>query len=165
MKVRGFTLIELLIYIGIVAVLLLSLSVFLRALLEARIKNQIIAEVEGQGTVAMQIITQTLLNATTLNSPAIGVGSTSLSVDTPTVALNPTIFDLSGGALRIKEGSGVNVNLTSSQVVVSNLNFYNLSAVGTHGIIRVQFDLSYNSLSTNYEYQFTKKFIGSVSLR
>ena len=55
---RGFTLIELLLYITISSVMLLAISVFLSALLQSKVKNQTIAEVEGQGIQVMQMITQ-----------------------------------------------------------------------------------------------------------
>jgi type II secretory pathway pseudopilin PulG len=165
MKTRGFTLLEILLYIGIVAILLLALSAFLRVVLEARIKNQAIAEVEGQGTAVMQIITQTLRNATALNSPTVGTSAVNLSVNTPIIGLNPTVFDLSGGVLRVTEGANPIVNITSSQVLVTNLLFSNLSAASTKGIMQVRFDISNNSSSTNFEYKFTKTFIGSASLK
>ena len=64
----GFTLIEVLLYVGIFSILLISTSVFVATLLESRIKNQTIAEVEQQGLQVMQIITQTVRNAMILNS-------------------------------------------------------------------------------------------------
>jgi Tfp pilus assembly protein FimT len=161
----GFTLIELLLYIGISALMLLLCTFFLSGLLESRIKNQIIFEVDAQGTQAMLTIAQTLRNADTVNSPTVGTVSPSLSVNTIVVANNPTIFDVLGGALRIKEGSAIPIQLTNSRVTISNLSFSNLSRVGTPGILRIQFTISASSTSTKNEYSYSKDFVSSASLR
>ncbi len=154
----GFTLIELLLYIAVASIIVFTTASLLRFTLESRIKNQTIAEVEQQGSQVMQLITQNVRNGTAINSPTIGASSVSLSVDT-------TVFDLSSGAIRIKEGAGAVVNLTSSKVTVSSLNFQNLSRVGTPNIIRVSFTATYINNSGRNEYDFTKTFYGSGGLR
>jgi prepilin-type N-terminal cleavage/methylation domain-containing protein len=162
---RGFTLIELLLYVSISSIILLVSIFFLQTLLESRIKNQTIAEVEQQGLQIMQLITQTIRNSDSINSPALGVSATSLSVNTITGGLNPTVFDLSGGVVRIKEGSAAVVPLTNSRITVSALSFFNLSRMGTPGSVRIQFTINYvNSVGRN-EYSFTKTFISSATLR
>ncbi len=162
---KGFTLVELLLYVAISSVILLVISLFLSTLLESRVKNQTIAEVEQQGVQIMQIITQTLRNSATINSPTIGASGASLSVDTYTGANNPTIFDLSGGAIRIKEGVGAVVTLNNARVTASALNFQNLSRASTPGTIRISFILTQVNPSARNEYNFTKTFIGSATLR
>src|SRR3989344_8594659 len=79
---NGFTLVELLLYVAISSVILLVTSLFLSVLLESRIKSQVIAEVEQQGAQVMQIMTQSIRNAETINSPAQGVSGASLSINT-----------------------------------------------------------------------------------
>ena len=162
---QGFTLIELLLYIAISSVILLVISVFLSTLLESRVKNQTIAEVEQQGAQVMQLITQTLRNADTINSPVSGASAGTLSVNTYTGANNPTIFDLSGGVIRIKEGAGAVVSLTNARVTASALTFQNLSRVSTPGTVRISFTLTYVNSSGRNEYNVTKKFTGSATLR
>ncbi len=162
---RGFTLIELLLYVGIASIMLLVISTFLSTLLESRVKNQTIAEVEQQGVQVMQMITQTLRNADTINSPTAGVSAASLSVNTYTSINNPTVFDLSGGVIRIKEGTGAVVSLTNTRVTASALNFQNLSRTSTPGTMRISFTLAQVNPSGRNEYNFTKTFIGSATLR
>lgn len=157
-KQKGFTLIELLLYIAIASIIVFTTAALLQFTLQSKVKNQTIAEVEQQGTQVMQIITQTVRNATAINSPTIGNSAASLSVDT-------TVFDLSGGSIRIKEGAGVAVNLTSSKVTASSLNFQNLSRAGTPNTIRVSFTLTYTNPSGRNEYSFTQNFYGSSGLR
>lgn len=162
---QGFTLIELLLYVAISGVILLVISLFLQTLLESRIKNQTIAEVEQQGLQVMQLITQTIRNADTINSPAIGASAATLSINTYTAGNNPTVFDLSSGVIRIKEGVGSAIALTNARITASALNFQNLSRVSTPGTIRISFTITHSNPAGRNEYNFSKTFYGSASLR
>jgi prepilin-type N-terminal cleavage/methylation domain-containing protein len=162
---KGFTLIELLLYVAISGVILLAVALFLQVLLESRVKNQTVAEVEGQGLQVMQIITQTVRNAEAITSPTIGTSATSLTLDVITGASDPTVFDLSGGAIRISEGGGATVPLTNSRITASDITFQNLSRSETPGTVRIQFTLTYINSSGRNEYNFSKIFYGSASLR
>lgn len=164
-KDDGFTLIELLLYISITAILVFTAASLLRFTLESRVKNQTIAEVEQQGSQVMQLITRTIRNAAIINFPTIGGSSTALSLTVVDGASSPTVFDLSSGVIRIKEGASTAVNLTSSRVTVSSLNFQNLSRAGTSNTIRVSFTISYTNPSGRNEYSFTQNFYGSADLR
>jgi len=161
----GFTLVELLLYVGLSAVLIVAVSIFLSMLLGSRIKNQAIGEVEQQGLQVVQIITQTIRNADFINSPGIGTNASSLSLNTIVSGNNPTIFDLSGGVIRITEGAAVTVSLTNSRITASNLTFQNLSRPSTSGTIRIQFTLSYKNPNNVNEYDFQKTFVASGTLR
>lgn len=163
--IKGFTLIELLLYISIASIMLLVIFAFFFFLLQSRVKNQTITEVEQQGLATMQIITQTIRNAEVITSPMQGVSAPSLTLDVITTANDPTIFDLANNVIRIKEGTGLNVPLTNSHVIASNFSFSNLSRTGTLGIIRIQFTLSHQNLSNRNEYNFSKTFTSSASLR
>lgn len=162
---RGFTLIELLLYVGLSAMVLLSLSIFISTLLQSRVKNQAILEVEGQGRQVMEIIVQEIRGAQNINSPARGDNSSALSLDVVDALSNPTIFSLSGGAIKIQKGAGSAIDLTSSFVTASNLSFFNLSKLDTPGIIEIEFTLSYINPENRQEYDYVKSFYGSASLR
>jgi len=162
---RGFTLIELLLYVSISSIILLVTSVFLSTLLQSRIKNQTIAEVEQQGAQVMQSITQTARNAENITSPAQGASAAALTLDVITGANDPTIFDISGGAIRIKEGTGSAVSFTNSRVTASGLTFQNLSRASTPGTVRIQFTLTHINPAGRNEHNFAKTFIGSATLR
>ncbi len=161
----GFTLLELLLYFAIVSVMTLVISAFLFSILEARAKSRAIAEVEQQAGNAIQIISRTIRNAENVNFPAPSATSSSLSLDVWDAAKDPAIFDVSGAALRIKEGTGAEIALTSSRVVVSNPVFSNLSRAGTFGVVRVQFTLSYVNPENRNEYDYSKTFYVSAALR
>jgi prepilin-type N-terminal cleavage/methylation domain-containing protein len=161
----GFTLVELLLYVAISSIILLLASLFMSTLLESQVKNQTIAEVNQQGIQVMQTITQTLRNSSIINTPTIGISGATLSVNTNLSSTTPSVFDLSGGVIRIKEGSGATISLTNSKVIASNLVFSNLSRTGTPGIVRISFNLSAVNNSNRNEYSFSKNFVDSASLR
>jgi len=162
---NGFTLVELIIYIGIVSVMLLAISNFVFFLSYSRIKSQTIAEVEQQGMQVMQIITQTIRNAESINFPSSGATSSELSLEITETAKNQTVFDIFGGTIRITEGINSPIILTSSRLTVSELIFQNLSTTGTPGIIRVQFNLAHLNPGEKNQYDWFKTFYGSASLR
>lgn len=164
-KENGFTLIELLLYISIAAIIVFTTASLLRFTLESRVKNQTIAEVEQEGTQVMQLITQTIRNGTAINTPIIGNSAVSLSVNVVTGAISPTVFDLSSGTVRIKEGTGATTNLTSSKVTVTSLNFQNLSRASTPNTVRISFTVTYINNSGRNEYSYSQKFYGSADLR
>ena len=161
----GLTLIELLLYVAVSSAILLIASLFLQILLESRVKNQTIAEVEQQGLQVMQLITQTARNAEAITSPSQSANDQSLTLDVITAANDPTVFDLADGAIRIKEGAGAVIPLTNSRVTASALTFQNLSRANTSGIIRIQFTLTHVNPEGRNEYNFTKIFTGSAALR
>lgn len=164
-KKSGFTLVELLLYIGLAATLLLSISVFLSISLESQAKNQTIAEVEQEGQRVLQLITQTIRNASSTNYPTASNSSSSLSLITPIPSKNPTVFNLVSSTIFITEGVVQSTPLTSSRLTVSNLQFDNFSRINTRGIIRVSFTLTYNNLTGRNEFDYSKIFYGTATLR
>lgn len=162
---NGFTLIELLLYVSIVSVFLLSLSAFLFMLLEARIKNQTIAEVDQQGLQVMHVITQATRNAEDITSPVAGASASAMTLDVVTAVADPTVIDLAGGVIQITEGAGSAVALTNSRVTVTDLTVQNLSRTATPGTVQIQFTLTHTNPTGRSEYAYTKTFIGSATLR
>ncbi len=163
---KGFTIIELLLYVSIAGIILFSVSGFLSVLLESRVKNQTIAEVEQQGAQAMQMITQTLRNGVSLTTPAFGATSTSLSLTTPIALNNPTVWSLFAGAIQMKEGTQATSTLTNARVTVSGLVFSNLSATSTMATTtRIRFTVTSVAPTGRQEYSYSEIFTGSATLR
>ncbi len=164
---RGVTLLELVIYIGLVAGLISSLSLFFFYAHSARLRNQMIADVEQEGARVLELMLGAIRNADNITSPPSpspgGPATSALQLDVFDVAKDPTVFDTSGSVLRRKEGTSPAMDLTSGRVAVSTLSFINLTPAGTPGTVRVQFTLSTASASGPYTYSRT--FYGSASLR
>lgn len=161
----GFTLIELLLYISLVSIVIFSIVTLYMNLVSARVKNQVVGEVEQQAVQVIQIITQTGRNATAINTPLLNQTGSALSLAVVDGTKNPTVFDSSAGVIRIKEGAGSAVPLTSSQVSVSGLTFSNLSSSGSPGTFRVWFTLTYMNPDGRNEFDYSKTFYASATIR
>lgn len=162
---KGFTLVELLLYVAISTVIILSVVGLIQVVLEARVKHQTVSEVEQQGQQAAQLIGQNLRNSGKVCSPALGASGTTLSVDpTGTACTTVNVFDISSGALRIKEGAAAAVNLTNTKVTVSGLSVKNLG-LGNKGSAQVKFTITYNYSGSRNEYVYTKNFETAGSSR
>lgn len=162
---RGFTLIELLLYVSIVGTLLLSMTMFFALSVDSRVKNQSVSEVDQQGVAAMDYITQTIRNASSITSPAAAGSAASLTLVVPTASLSPTVFDLSGTTLQVKEGSGAAVALTNAKVQASSLTFKNLSPSPSNKLVQVSFTIGRVNPASRNEYSYQKTFVGSAAVR
>lgn len=160
----GFTLIELLLYVAIIGTLLTTVTVFFGMSVDARVKNQSIAEVDDQGVYAMDYITQAIRNASAITAPTATASGASLTITVPTSSLSPTVFSLSGTALQVKEGTAAAVALTSNDVEMTGLTFKNLTATGTPGNIQISFTLSRTNPTGRNEYSYQKTFTSSAEV-
>ncbi len=169
-KTTGFTLVELLLYVAIFSIVISSVMFIAFSSVAQRAHNQVVAEVDYQGEVAMNQITQQIRNATSVTTPTPANTATSISLNTPTVSLNPTIYDLfndgSRNRLRVREGSSGSSNyLTNNKVTLSNLTFSNVAVTGGRDSIKVQFTISSYNPSNLKEIQYQKTFYGTGTLR
>jgi Tfp pilus assembly protein PilW len=161
----GFTLVELLLYLAVTSIIVTSVSGFFITMLEARVKFQVMSEVEQQGAQVMQQMTQTVRNGSTITSPTTGATGTGLTITVPTGALSPTVFDLSGGVIRVTEGAGAAEPLTNNRVTASALSVQNLTRPTTQGVVRIQFVITSVNGSGRNEFSFSKTFRGSATMR
>jgi Tfp pilus assembly protein PilW len=164
-KNQAFTLVELLLYIVIATTIILSTTTLFFKVLEVRTKDRTILEVEQNGFQIMQIITNNIKTANEINTPNQGNSSSTLSLEMEDSLINPTIFDLSDGTIRVTEGTSSPVALSPSHIIVNNLTFNNYSRNNTPGIIQVQFELTYINPNNQQEFNYTQTFQGSSSIR
>jgi len=161
----GFSLVELMLYIAISSVIILVISFFLVTLLQTRAKSQTIVEVEEQGFAAMNTITQILRNAKNIQSPATSTSASLLIIDVADVNKNPTRIEILNNAISLKEGTANTVVLTNPKVTASNLSFLNASGASPRGSVKIIFTLTYLNASNNNEFNWSKNFYGSATLR
>lgn len=161
----GFTLIELLLYVTIVGSLLIVVSLFFAMTVDARLKHQSITEVDQQGTLIMEEITRTIRLADTVAAPSFGATTQSLELTMPTPTVNPTRFELNSGTLQIREGTANPIPLSNDKVVISNLNFRNLSREGTPGLLQISFTLARVNPSDRTTFSYEKTFTTSIAVR
>lgn len=161
---KGFTLIELLLYVGVTSFILTAVVLFMATLIQTQTKSRTISEVNQQGALVLQVITQAVRNAVDINSPAIGLTATSLSIGRTDSLKNPTIFSVNAGAFQVVEGASSYI-LTNSKVTAVNLVFTNLSRVNTPGAVKIEFILAHVNPTNRNEFDYSKTFSATASLR
>lgn len=164
-KQKGFTLVEFMIYIGIFSVMAISILGLAGTILQPKVKVMVINEVEKQGAQVIQQVTQTIRNAEGINSPSRTNTAASLSLDVVDVADDPTVFDLSSGIFQITEGLAASVPLTSDRVVVSGLQFKNVTRPKGYGSIKFQFTIDYYNPAGINDFEYSKTFYATADLR
>ncbi|MEN9552241.1 MAG: hypothetical protein RI935_618 [Candidatus Parcubacteria bacterium] len=162
---KGFTLVEMALYVGICSVVLFSLSTLFATLVSSRVKNQIITEVNQQGAFVMNTITYAVRNGVSIQSPASGSASSTLIITSSNPAINPSIIYGSSSRVVIRESTSTEIFLTNTRVIVNSLLFENVSSSTTDTVIRVSFTISGNTNSTKQEFNYSKTFTGSATLR
>ena len=161
---KAFTLIEFLIYMAILATILVIMTGFFWDIIFGNIKETSYQEVQQNGRFALTKITQEIKKATGINIPLAGSSSNTLSLAMANASLNPTIFDLANGKLRITQGTKGPLELTSDEARVSSLLFTNLSYPNTPGTIRIEMTIEHLNPSGRMEYQASIDLKTTVSL-
>lgn len=166
-KQSGFTLIEVLLYLALATTVLFISTTFLLQISQSFIKQRVISEVTQQSTRIIDLINTSIRNGVNINTPTPGNQSETLSIETSIGATNPTVYSLDSGVLYISEGGGSNVALTNNNILISNLNFRNLSQITTTttGTISVYFDTNYINDSNRSEYSYQESYFSGATLR
>lgn len=164
-KQKGFTLIEALIYFGILAILLLAVGVILFQVLLSKSKAETIQEVSQNARAITERISDRVRNAQSISSPSIGQTASTLTLAMTDSSKNPTVFDVSSGLMRIKEGAATAQGITSGQVKVTSISFTNVSYTGTAGSVRIAITISASSTSLFKEYNYQETFYTTVTIR
>ena len=125
----------------------------------------VISEVEHQGDMVIQIISQTIRNAEGVNSPSKGGSASLLSLDVVNVSLDPTVFDLNAEVIRVTESVGLAIPLTSDSVHVTSLDFRNLTKNKGFGSIKFQFTIEYDNPANISDFEYSKTFYATADLR
>lgn len=166
-KVNGFTLLEFLLYFALIAVVMTAVVGFSVDFLRGRSKALVIAAVEQETRFGLMRMLRTIRQATKLNIGASTLNSDNgvLSVDMPSASNTPTIFDLSGGALRMKEGSGAAVPLTTDDVVVEKLRFTKDNLGGNNNAVTAVMTVRFNADGTNTDFKYVITASGTAVIR
>jgi Tfp pilus assembly protein PilW len=161
---KGFTLIEFLIYIGIVGLILVLMTNLFWNVILGGTKENSYQEVQQNGRFALLKMKQEIKKAVGINSPSSGSSADSLSLAMTNPVLNPTVFDLNGGKLRITQGSSFPIEITTDQVDVISLRFTNLSYLDTPGTIMVEMTIENLNPANRNEYQASIDLKTTISL-
>jgi type II secretory pathway pseudopilin PulG len=164
-KTSGFTLVESLIYFAILGILLVAIGSILFHVILGKIKAETIQEVSQNARIVTERIADSVRNAQSISTPSSGQTTTSLSLTMTAASKNPTVFDVSSGRLRIKEGSSAAQNITGEDVTVSSISFTNVSYANTPGTVRIALTLAASGTSVLKEYKYQNTFYTTVTIR
>ena len=156
----GFTIIELLLYTAISAAMIASISIILSTLLEIRVKNQSIVEVEQQGQIIMIDLTRAVRNADTVNGLPAATTGTTLSI---TENGNTSVYSLENGRLVVSVNGSDNTPLSGSKIEISNLVFSNFGRPGTKGLFRIEYTVSRSNPLAGAGPALSRTFFGSAA--
>lgn len=158
-----------LLYIAIFSLIIGSILSVAMSIANQRVQNQVTQEVDYQGNIAINSITQSLRNAISINTPTPTNSSSGLSYNTSLPASNPSIFDTatdqSVNKLRFRAGSSSAEYLTNSRVSISNLSFSNRAISGGRDSIYISFTLTYHNPANKPQLDYQKNFYGVTTLR
>ena len=128
---NGFTLIETLIYVAIASAMLSFALATTYQLINASDRGENQKEVVENQKLLEQKIYWALQNVSTINSPAVGPTTTSLSVDKIGFANNPVVIYTDNEVVKLKQGSGAALPITNdAYTAVRNLTFHQFDFSG-----------------------------------
>ena len=149
-KQKGFTLVEFLIYAGIVVFVMTALTLTAINILHARVRITSIEEVAQNGRFATEKMTHTIRNAESIESAS----GNSLVLEVPSSRDDPTEFTVEDSRLVIIKGERDPSVLTTGMVIISDLDFSQISETAVEAEMVVEF---YNP-SGRTEYELTRTF-------
>lgn len=157
---------ELIIYIAIVTIVLSSLVQFAWNAIGSGVKSNTQQEVYATARYISERIKYEIRNSEGINTGSsvfdTNPGILSLIKNAPT---NPTIFDVSGGNIRIKQGAASAVNLNSADTTVTNLIFTNYTSADNktkHVGFTLTVESNYNSTRQEYNESITLRSSAEV---
>ena|SRR3989338_5542629 len=156
-KIKGFTLIEMLLYIVIISTALIGVFTFINVLIRTRVKTQAAIEVEQQGILIMEALTQDIRNASSVSE----LSSETLSLARADGASVSVILE---DQKILRSATAGTHSLNSPKVSASDLLISNQAAAGPPSI-QISFTLSHANPSHRPEYDYARTFITSATLR
>ena len=161
----GFSLVETIVYVAIFSIFIGGIVTFINTMSASRLNNQMILEVNDQGSKVMKTITQSIRVASQVNSPTITNTALNLSLATAVPSTNPTVFSLDSGVIYMTEGVSPAVALTNNKVIASGLTFSNFSRPDTPDVIKISFTLTSINATSSLSGKYSFTFNGSGELR
>ena len=146
---KGNTLVELIIYLAIISVFFTSMIGFTVSVVQSGQKARTMHEVSQNGRFIMEKIAREIKSANDVNftTSSFGVNPGVLSLVNNTGSLDPTVFDVVGGVVRIQQGAGAPMNISSDLVNVTSIVFTDLSVPGRTTNIKIDLTLEWRDKS------------------
>lgn len=158
LKIKGFTLVETLVYTAIISLLASAFVSFGFLMFELRIKSVAMGEINAGAKNSLDIISEKIRSAESIDSPALAATSSVLVLNMPDLSV--FTIELLGNSLVLLGDDGQN-NITNSNVILSDLEFLHISSGNGSSIVKFNFNIKYNDGTENYQ----KLIQSAVNLR
>ncbi|MBD3311546.1 MAG: hypothetical protein GF349_03550 [Candidatus Magasanikbacteria bacterium] len=139
---KGFSFVETILYVAIVGAAVVGFVTFIISITNTRNKNFVVQEVQSNGRVAIDIMSQKIRAADYALNPSSGNTSTTLELVMPGGADN-LVFTVNQGRLFLIEGGATSTPLTTENVRISSISFSNLAAPGERDNINIEITTEY----------------------
>lgn len=160
LKKKGFTIVEMLIYMGLLSVLLVSMTALFSSIIDSRLEAESKSAVEQDGDYLLARMFYDISRADTITTPATS-GSSSSSLLLVIGGITYT-YQIASNKLQLTNNLGSNI-LNGESSNISNLSFTRNGLVGSSSTVTMSFTLT-SSTSANKGYE-TKNFSTTVGLR
>ncbi len=162
-NINGFTFIETIIYIAILSLVVGGFISFAMSISDIKEKSYVVQEVNANGRMVLNILTQKIKSAKSIKAPSFGNSSDYLSLD---MGNQPDVsFGVYNGIFGIFiEGNSATTTLTSNVIDVTNLVFTNLAVSNQKGNIKVEIQFKYKN-TDNIIYTYDNSWQTAVNIR
>jgi type II secretory pathway pseudopilin PulG len=165
-KIRGFTLIEVLIYITLVAGILITATSFAWNVINSRTKAFAVQEVEQNGRFIMEKIASMIREANVVSYPAAGGSDDNLQLEMDDSGTLVNTFRLDNEVIQLQEDVGSFIDLSSGNVLVTNLVFSNVSTPDNRTRnVKVNLTLEHINPENRQEWNYVDNFNTTIELR
>lgn len=164
-KQNGFTLFEILLYMGLSILMVVLIGGIGINILSIYNTSQTDTELQYNSTFAVEKIKLIAAEAVSIQWPVAGVSNTTLSLERSLPENNPTTIKLIDGRLVLQEGEKAPVFLTSSHVVVSAVEFSNVTPETSTGSFRFFLQFAVSNKKNTLAEPIYKNFYTTVNLR
>ena len=135
---RGFTLVELIIYMGLLAIFVITLTDVLVSILDIQLESQATSAVEQDSRLIIGRMGYDIPRATAIITPANrGDSANTLELDIGGVTYR---YQIDANNLLLDDGNG-SLNLNGSETIISNLLFQKIGNAGGKNTVRVTFTI------------------------
>lgn len=159
-KKKGFTIVEMLIYMGLLSVLLVSMTALFSSIIDSRLEAESKSAIEQDGDFLLARMFYDISRADTITTPATS-GSSSPTLLLVIGGVTYT-YQTANNKLQLTNNLGSNI-LNSESSNISNLSFARNGLVGSSSTITMSFTLT-STTRANKGYE-VKDFSTTVGLR
>ncbi len=162
---KGFTLLEVMLYVVISASMLFAVVSLYQLVIEHQAAFYAETRVGASGTNALRVISDAVRRAESVvePNPQVITDTLILAMEDPT--RNPTMFQLSNGAIVMQEGAEEPISVTSSDVEVYALQFENVTTTDVSSSIHIEIGAEYGLNSGRETSDVSRTFYGTATTR